>query len=293
MAGVRRFQARHNLTADGILGARTREAMNVPVGTRIDQLRLSLERARWVLEDTAGEVVVVNVAGYEVFAARNGTPFWRRRAVVGTQARETPIFKGSMTYLDLNPTWTVPPTILREDLLPKVRRDPGVLARQNMTVLDRNGRAVNPATINWQAVGNRPPYTFRQGPGPNNALGRIKFMFPNPHSIFLHDTPARGLFEQAERNFSSGCIRVEDPLSLAEIVLGEPARWNRSTLEAVIAGGKTRTLRLPKPWPVLILYWTAELDGEGRVRFLPDRYRRDPALLQALDGDVVIDFPPL
>jgi murein L,D-transpeptidase YcbB/YkuD len=293
VAGVRRFQARHNLTADGILGARTREAMNVPVGTRIDQLRLSLERARWVLEDTAGEVVVVNVAGYEVFAARNGTPFWRRRAVVGTQARETPIFKGSMTYLDLNPTWTVPPTILREDLLPKVRRDPGVLARQNMTVLDRNGRAVNPATINWQAVGNRPPYTFRQGPGPNNALGRIKFMFPNPHSIFLHDTPARGLFEQAERNFSSGCIRVEDPLSLAEIVLGEPARWNRSTLEAVIAGGKTRTLRLPKPWPVLILYWTAELDGEGRVRFLPDRYRRDPALLQALDGDVVIDFPPL
>ena len=162
-----------------------------------------------------------------------------------------------------------------------------------MTVLDRNGRAVDPATINWQAVGGRPPYTFRQGPGPNNALGRIKFMFPNPHAIFLHDTPARGLFAEAERNFSSGCIRVEDPLSLAEIVLGEPARWNRSTLEAVIAGGKTRTLRLPKPWPVLILYWTAELDGEGRVRFLPDRYRRDAALLQALDGDVVIDFPPL
>lgn len=292
-AGVRRFQARHNLAADGVVGPRTREALNVPVGTRIDQLRMTLERARWVLEDTAGEVVVVNVAGYEVFAARNGTPFWRRRAVVGTQARETPIFKGSMTYLDLNPTWTVPPTILREDLLPKVRRDPGYLARQNMTVLDRNGRVVNPATVNWTAVGGRPPYTFRQGPGPNNALGRIKFMFPNPHAIFLHDTPARGLFEEAERNFSSGCIRVEDPLSLAEIVLGDPGRWNRATLEAAIADGKTRTLRLPKPWPVLILYWTAELDAEGRVRFLPDRYRRDPALLQALDGDVVIDFPPL
>jgi L,D-transpeptidase YcbB len=293
VAGVRRFQERHNLTADGVLGARTREALNVPVSARIDQLRMTLERARWVLEDTAGDVVVVNVAGYEVFAARNGTPFWRRRAVVGTQARETPIFKGSMTYLDLNPTWTVPPTILREDLLPKVRRDPGHLARQNMTVLDRNGRVVDPATINWQAVGSRPPYTFRQGPGPKNALGRIKFMFPNPHSIFLHDTPSRGLFAEAERNFSSGCIRVEDPLSLAEIVLGEPGRWNRETLEAAIATGKTQTLRLPKPWPVLILYWTAELDAEGRVRFLPDRYRRDAALLQALDGDVVIDFPPL
>lgn len=291
--GVRRFQARHSLTADGVLGARTREAMNVPVGDRIDQLRLTLERARWVLDDTAGDVVVVNVAGYEVFAARNGTPFWRRRAVVGSLARETPIFKGSMTYLDLNPTWTVPPTILREDVLPKVRRDPGYLASQNMTVLDRNGRAVNPATVDWQAVGGRPPYTFRQGPGPRNALGRIKFMFPNPHAIFLHDTPSRGLFEQAERNYSSGCIRVEDPLSLAEIVLGDPVRWNRRTLEAAMADGKTRTVRLPRAWPVLILYWTAELDAEGRVRFLPDRYRRDPALLQALNGEVVIDFPSL
>lgn len=291
--GIRRFQERHNLTADGVLGARTREALNVPVGVRVDQLRMTLERARWVLEDTSGDVVVVNVAGYEVFAARNGTPFWRRRAVVGTQARETPIFKGSMTYLDLNPTWTVPPTILREDLLPKVRRDPGYLASQNMTVLDRNGRVVDPASVNWQAVGSRPPFTFRQGPGPKNALGRIKFMFPNPHSIFLHDTPARGLFAQTERNFSSGCIRVEDPLSLAEIVLGEPGRWNRESLEAAIATGRTRTLRLPKPWPVLIMYWTAELDGEGAVRFLPDRYRRDADLLRALNGAVVIDFPPL
>ncbi len=291
--GVRRFQQRHALDADGVLGARTRAAMNVPVSARVDQLRLTLERARWVLEDTSGEVVVVNVAGYEVFAARNGVPFWRRRAVVGTQARETPIFKGSMTYLDLNPTWTVPPTILREDLLPKIRRNPGVLASQNITVLDRSGRAVDPATINWQAVGNRPPYTFRQGPGPKNALGRIKFMFPNPHAVFLHDTPARGLFEQAERNFSSGCIRVEDPLSLAEIVLGDPGRWNRTTLQEVIDTGKTRTLRLPRPWPVLIMYWTAELDGNGGVRFLPDRYQRDAALLQALDGDVVIDFPSL
>jgi murein L,D-transpeptidase YcbB/YkuD len=290
-AGVRRFQARHNLNPDGVVGRRTLEALNVPVGDRVNQLRMTLERARWVLEDTAGEVIVVNVAGYEVFAARNGSPFWRRRAVVGTQARETPIFKGSMTYLDLNPTWTVPPTILREDLLPKVRRDPGYLASQDISVLDRSGRPVDPRSVNWQALGSRPPYTFRQGPGPRNALGRIKFMFPNPHSIFLHDTPSRGLFEQEERNFSSGCIRVEDPLSLAEIVLADPARWNRASLEAAIATGKTQTLRLPRPWPVLILYWTAELDAEGQVRFLPDRYRRDPALLRALDGEVVIDFP--
>jgi len=293
VAGVQRFQARHTLDVDGVLGAGTLAALNVPVSARIDQLRLSLERARWVLEDTAGEVIVVNVAGYEVFATRNGAPFWWRRAVVGTQARETPIFKASITYLDLNPTWTVPPTILREDILPKVRRDPGYLRSQNISVLDSSGRPVNAAAIDWQAVGSRPPYILRQGPGPGNALGRIKFMFPNAHSVFLHDTPSRGLFEKAERNFSSGCIRVEDPLSLAEILLADPAKWNRAGLEAAIATGTTRTVRLPKPWPILILYWTAELDSEGRVRFLPDVYRRDPGLLQALNGEVVIDFPSL
>ncbi len=291
--GVRHFQDRHGLAPDGVVGGRSLAAMNVPVEARIDQLRLTLERARWVLDDTAGEVVIVNVAGYEVFAARDGKPFWRRRAVVGTQARETPIFKGQMTYLDLNPTWTVPPTILREDLLPKVRRDPDYLRRQNLSVLDPQGRPVNAAAINWRAVGDRPPYIFRQGPGPRNALGRIKFLFPNGHSIYLHDTPSRELFNAAERNFSSGCIRVEDPLSLAEIVLADPVRWNRGTLDAAIASGKTQTVRLPRPWPVLILYWTAELDADGDVRFLPDVYRRDPLLLQALKGAVAIDFPSL
>ena len=117
-------------------------------------------------------------------------------------------------------------------------------------------------------------------------------MFPNPHAVFLHDTPAKGLFASAERSFSSGCIRVEDPLSLAEIVLADPARWNRQSLEAAIAKGATQTVRLPKPWPVLILYWTADLDPDGNVRFLPDVYGRDAELLRALNGDVVIEFPP-
>ena len=291
--GVRHFQERHGLAPDGVLGGRTLAAMNVPVEARIDQLRLTLERARWVLDDTAGEVVIVNVAGYEVFAARDGQPFWRRRAVVGTQARETPIFKGQMTYLDLNPTWTVPPTILREDLLPKVRRNPDYLRRENFSVLDPQGRPLNAAAINWRTVSDRPPYVFRQGPGPRNALGRVKFVFPNGHSIYLHDTPSRDLFNQAERNFSSGCIRVEDPLSLAEILLADPVRWNRRALDAAVASGKTLTVRLPKPWPVLILYWTAELDADGDVRFLPDVYHRDPPLLQALKGAVAIDFPSL
>lgn len=291
-AGIRAFQKRHALGGDGVVGAATLAAMNVPAAARIDQLRLSLERARWVADDTAGEVIVVNIAGSDVFAARNGQRFWTRRAVVGRIARQTPVFRGSMTWLELNPTWTVPPTILREDVLPRLRRDPAYLREHDLSVLDARGRVINPDTIDWQKVGNRPPYTFRQGPGPRNSLGRVKFMFPNPHAVFLHDTPSRNLFERTERLFSSGCVRIEDPLSLAEILLADPGRWNQQSLQAAIDTGRTQTLRLPRPWPVLILYWTAELDAAGRVRFLPDVYARDQALLTALNGEVMLEFPP-
>lgn len=293
VAGVLAFQAAYGLKADGIIGARTIDAMNVPVATRIDQLRLSLERARWVADDTTGDVIVVNVAGFEVIAARDGKPYWRRRAVVGQLARQTPIFKGSMTYIDLNPTWTVPRSILREDILPKVWINPGYLRANNISVLDRRGRIVDPGAIDWAAVGDRPPYTFRQEPGPNNALGRMKFMFPNPHAIYLHDTPSRNLFDKSERLFSSGCIRVEDPMSLAELLLADSGRWNRASLEAALATGQTQTVRLPHPWPVLILYWTAEIDGQGQLRFHRDVYDRDPALLDALNGEVRIEFPAI
>ena len=289
--GVRTFQRRHALAVDGVLGVATLAAMNVPVERRIDQLRLSLERARWVADDTAGEVIVVNIAGSEVFAARNGERFWTRRAVVGRVNRQTPVFRGSMTWLELNPTWTVPPTILREDVLPRVRRDPGYLQEHELSVIDARGRVLDPLTIDWQRVGDRPPWTFRQAPGPQNSLGRIKFMFPNPHAVFLHDTPARELFERTGRLLSSGCVRIEDPLSLAEIVLADPVRWNRQTLQAAIDTGTTQTVSLPRPWPVLMLYWTAELDAAGRVRFLPDVYDRDPSLLAALNGEVMLEFP--
>jgi murein L,D-transpeptidase YcbB/YkuD len=290
--GIRRFQKRHALAADGIAGAATFAALNVPVERRIDQLRLSLERARWVADDTAGEVIVVNIAGSEVYAARNGERFWARRAVVGRVNRQTPVFRGAMTWLELNPTWTVPPTILREDVLPRLRRDPGYLAEHQLSVIDAGGRVVDPRTIDWQRVGDRPPWIFRQAPGPKNSLGRIKFMFPNTHAVFLHDTPARELFERTRRLLSSGCVRIEDPLSLAEILLADPVRWNSQSLQAAIDTGKTRRVNLPRPWPVLMLYWTAELDAAGRVRFLPDVYDRDPALLAALNGEVMLEFPP-
>jgi murein L,D-transpeptidase YcbB/YkuD len=287
---VQAFQRRHGLDADGVVGRGTLAALNVPVAQRIDQLRLTLERARWVVDETPGEAVVVNVAGAEVFVTRDGQVTWWRRAIVGREARQTPIFKGRMTYLELNPTWTVPPTILREDVLPKVRRNRAYLREHDMRVLTQSGKPVDPAGVDF---GARPfPYMIRQDAGPKNPLGLIKLMFPNRHNVYLHDTPGRELFGKAARNFSSGCIRVEDPFELAAIVLREPGRWTAASLRAAVEDGKTRRVNLREPWPVLILYWTAALDAEGRVRFLPDVYRRDPALLAALNGDVRIEFPP-
>jgi murein L,D-transpeptidase YcbB/YkuD len=218
---VRRFQERHGLAADGVVGRTTLAALNVPVEQRIEQIRASLERARWVLADLGEEFIVVNIAGFHLYLVRGGNIAWDTRVVVGRPYRRTPVFKAEMTYLVLNPTWTVPPTILREDILPAQRRDAGYLAGRNIDVIDGGGRSVDPSTIDWR--GQRTfPYRFVQRPGPTNSLGQVKFMFPNDHAVYLHDTPSRELFERASRPFSSGCIRVEDPLMLARLLL-EPA----------------------------------------------------------------------
>jgi murein L,D-transpeptidase YcbB/YkuD len=289
-AAVRSFQARHGLDVDGVPGAATLAALNVPAPTRVDQIRMSLERLRWLTGDMPDTYVAVNVAGFHVAFVRDNRLVWTGRAVVGRAARQTPICRGAMTYVELNPTWTVPPTILREDVLPKLKSDPGYLQRENMTVLDRNGRAVDPHTVDWNRYRSSVPYTLRQEPGPANALGRIKLMFPNKHAVYLHDTPARALFAKAERTFSSGCIRVEDPLALAELVLDSP-QWNRAALEQGIAAGKTRRIDLAKPVPVLLVYLTATTDPDGVTRFFSDVYDRDAALMRALDGPVHLVLP--
>ncbi len=287
---VRSFQERHGLAADGVVGVRTLAALNVPASVRVDQIRLSLERLRWLAGGIPRTYVVVNVAGFRVGFVRDQQTVWSSRVVVGRAARQTPVFRGEMTYLELNPTWTVPPTILREDILPKVKKDPGYLRRERISVLDRNGREVDPASVNWAAYGRMVPYTLRQEPGPANALGRIKLMFPNPHSVYLHDTPSRELFTRPERTFSSGCIRVEDPLALAELVLDSPL-WTRASLEAAIATGETQRITLPTPVPVLVVYLTAVADADGVTRFFRDVYGRDPRLLKALNGPVRIRLP--
>jgi murein L,D-transpeptidase YcbB/YkuD len=232
-----------------------------------------------VFYDPESEFLVVNIAGFRLYVIRRGEVVWRTRVQVGRPYRSTPIFASTLSYLVFNPTWTVPPTILRQDYLPQLKRDPQYLAARNIDVLDRAGKAVEQSGIDWSSARNL-QYQLVQRPGPTNALGRVKFMFPNEYFVYLHDTPSRDLFDKESRAFSSGCIRVEDPLELAQMVLGD--KWSRERVEAMIAAGRTQTVILDKPIAVKLLYWTTEVDAAGRVSFFPDVYGRDPALIAAL-----------
>ena len=283
-AGVKAFQERHGLAPDGKVGPRTLAALNQPVSARIRQIRVNMERARWVQRDLPDDFLLVDIAGFRASLVRSGKEVWHSRAQVGRPYRETPVFRADLTYLELNPTWTVPPTVLEEDILPQVRKDPDYLSHRNMRVLDARGVSLDPSAIDWSAVSDRNfPYLLRQDPGPKNALGRIKFMFPNPHSVYLHDTPSKSLFERPQRAFSSGCIRIEKPLALAELLLDDP-QWDRARIAREIGTGRTSILTLDRPLPVLLLYWTAEVGDDGRVYFREDLYQRDTRLLQALNA---------
>jgi murein L,D-transpeptidase YcbB/YkuD len=285
-AAVRAFQERHRIEPDGAVGAGTLKEINVPLSTRIGQIRVNLERGRWVLHEvTSPEFVIVDVAGFEVRYLRNQKVAWRGKAQVGKPYRQTPIFKSAIDHVVFNPTWTVPPGILGKDILPAVRRDPGYLAKKRLEVIDRQGGRVDPSSIDWSRyTGSNFPYMLRQGPGPDNSLGLVKIMFPNTHSVYLHDTPSKALFDKNERAFSSGCIRVEHPFELTKLLLNDPTNWNDTTIDAVLKNGATRTVRLRTPVPVLIMYWTMDPTAEGRPVFKRDPYDRDPKLLMALDA---------
>jgi murein L,D-transpeptidase YcbB/YkuD len=290
------FQQRHGLDDDGVVGKQTIAALNVPVEDRIRQIRGTLERGRWVFEDiraSENEMIMVNIASAEVNLIRGLEFVWTSRVQVGKNYRQTPVFKDELEYLVFNPTWTVPPTILRQDVVPKLLADPaGYLTQKNMDLLDRDGRIVDLETVDFSTLGPRNfPYIVRQRPGPWNALGMVKFIFPNPHFVFLHDTPSRELFERADRAFSSGCVRVQDPFVFAELLFNEPDKWNQVAFQEILDSKQIRTVHLKKPIPVFLLYLTADVDGAGRPRFFDDIYGRDEVLLNALDAAPQIEVP--
>ncbi len=282
---VRRFQSRHGLQVDGIVGHATLAALNVTVAERIAQVRANLERLRWVARELEGDYLLVDIAGFSAQLWLNETLAWQARVVVGRPYRTTPEFRATMKYLVLNPEWNVPPTILREDVLPKVSRNPGYLSAHHMRVVDHAGRIIDPAAIDWARYRSQPrafPHQIVQAAGRDNPLGGIKFMFPNEHTVYLHDTPSRALFEKTVRAFSSGCIRVENPLQLATLLLDDPQHWSEPQLLEAIATGETQTVPVRRAVPVLLLYFTASIGADGELAFRPDLYKRDGPIVQAL-----------
>lgn len=283
---VARFQGRHGLEPDGVVGPATVAALNVTAAERARQVQVNLERWRWLPNDLGTRHIEVNIAGFDVKVVENGRTVRTHRAVVGRQYRQTPMFSGTMTYLVLAPYWHVPPTIAAVDKLPLIKADLGYLAAQRMTLFDQATNApVNPTAVQWEDMSgsdfNR-RYRLRQDPGPRNALGAVKFMFPNRHNVYLHDTPSRELFGRASRAFSSGCVRTEDPLALAEYLLGDQPGWTRSRIDAVVAGGVEQSVRLSTPLPVHLLYWTAWADEDGAIQFREDLYGRDAKVWAAM-----------
>lgn len=286
-AGVRRFQARHGLADDGVLGPGTLAALAVPPAQRATQLALTLERLRWLPPMNSPRVVAVNVPTYRLWAleARDNyaAPVLEMRVIVGTAVRTpTPLFIGEMRHLEFNPYWNVPPSIQGAEIVPKLARNPAYLEQNDMELVGADGRPlqlVPPAAVSALRAGS---VRVRQRPGARNVLGEVKFAMPNPMNIYLHSTSAKELFGRSRRDLSHGCIRVERPAELAEFVLADPLRWDAVGVAAAMADGANRTVRLARTVPVVLFYATALADRHGQVLFAQDIYRQDDALLRAL-----------
>ena len=284
--GVRGFQRRHGLTVDGVVGRATLAALNVSVEERIRQIELNMERWRWLPDDLGRRYILVNTANFALEVIEDGERVQAMRVVAGRKARSTPVFTGKMTYIVLNPYWNIPHKLAVEDVLPKIKEDPGYLTRQKIRVFESwedLAPEIQPETIDWSGI-TKSNFSFklRQDSGPSNALGRVKLMFPNKFAVYLHDTPARHMFMRNQRDFSSGCIRIEKPIDLAAYLLKGDPQWTLEQILHAIESGKNRIVWLPESIPVHVLYWTAWGDGQGTIHFRRDVYDRDGPLDRAL-----------
>ena len=283
VSAVKWFQDRHGLTGDGIVGKNTVAALNVPVDERITEIVVAMERWRWMPPDLGREHLIVNIAGFDLRHVEDGELIDRMAVVVGKPYSRTPVFSDRVRYLEFNPYWNVPSSIAVKEELPKLKQNPAARAAAGFEAV-LNGQVYQLTQIDWSQYGpGNFPFQLRQRPGPTNALGRVKFMFPNQFNVYLHDTPSRGSFAQDSRAFSHGCVRLSRPLDLASEVLSGNAGWSRSRIDGVVAGGERTTVNLAQPLPIHITYLTAWVDG-GTPNFRNDIYEQDAKLVSALDG---------
>jgi murein L,D-transpeptidase YcbB/YkuD len=252
----------------------------VSLAERIRQIELNMERWRWVPRERAAKHIVVNIPAFRLDVWERDTMALSMRVVVGKKDTPTPIFNDAMTHVVFSPFWNVPPTIAKGETLPSALRDPSFLRRTNMEVLDEKGQVVDPESIDLNRAGD---YKFRQRPGSSNALGLVKFMFPNEFNVYLHDTPADSLFARASRSFSHGCVRVEQPQALAEYLLKDRAEWTREAIAEAMHADEERTVKLREPVPVYIGYWTVDVTPDGKAAFMPDVYGLDARQAAALN----------
>ncbi|MCB9992198.1 MAG: L,D-transpeptidase family protein [Hyphomicrobiaceae bacterium] len=285
---VRRFQTRMGLDVDGAIGPATYAALNAPVEERIDSIIVSMERWRWMPDDLGVKHIIVNIAGFELRLYENGAEADRMNVVVGKPFTRTPVFSDEIEYLEINPYWNVPASIIFGEMLPELQSNPASLASRGFEAV-RGGQVYDLRQVDWSAyTRNNFPFTIRQKPGADNALGRVKFMLPNTHDIYLHDSPARSLYDRSVRAFSHGCIRLSRPLDLIPEVLtaGDISGWDRAKVNQVLATGERTIVTMATKLPVHITYLTAWSD-DGVPNFRADIYEHDKKLLAALDGRAV------
>jgi len=283
---VKAFQARHGLDVDGLVGRGTIVALNVPVEERIQEIIVAMERWRWLPANLGSQYLMVNIAGFELTRVRDDKVEEKMAVVVGKPYARTPVFSDAVKYLEFNPYWNVPTSIAIKEELPKLRQNPAARAAAGFEAV-RGGKVYALTSINWNQYGpGNFPFQIRQRPGPNNALGRVKYMFPNQFNVYLHDTPAKSLFSKADRAFSHGCVRLSRPLELAPPVLaaGDVSGWSEARVDKVVASGDRTVVNLNKPMPIHITYFTAWVD-QGVPNFRADIYEQDAKLIAALGGE--------
>jgi murein L,D-transpeptidase YcbB/YkuD len=281
---VKLFQENSGLKSDGVIGKLTIKAFNESAQYKLNKLRVNMERNRWVLEDEMNEFIIVNIAKYQLYYLDSGRVTFSTKVMVGTDEKQTPVFRDDLQYVVYNPTWTLPTSISSKETLPQLKRDSLYLEKHNMVIINAKGEIQSDSGIVWSDYSeNYFPFILRQQPGPGNALGRVKFLFPNKYAIYLHDTPSRYLFAKEERAFSHGCIRMQNPLDFSEFLLQkQDTNWTMDSIRTVLDSAVTMSVRLKKSIPIYIMYWTAGVNEFGNLFFVPDIYGRDRRILQEL-----------
>jgi len=281
---VMNFQHRMGLDENGKLNTQTMVELNKPVEFRIKQMMINLERLRWVPVEMENEFLLVNIPEFKLHIIENGKVVWTTNVVVGKDAKQTSIFKGNISQIILNPYWNIPNSIIKDEIVPNIKKNFNYLATNNMEVISGN-QVIDPSTINWNKYEKNIPFEIRQKPGLDNALGKMKFLFPNNFNIYLHDTPSKSLFNESKRDFSHGCIRVEKPKKLVLYFLRKDTNWNQKKVDSILKTDEKFDIQVKPPVPVYIVYFTSWVDNSGQLNFRNDVYNLDDQLEKEIFGE--------